>query len=299
MAHQSAGPFLPSLFVNPPTADRGRSTSSGGGMSPLLPAQTPGGFGTPREAAHSTGLRQRRPPPSGPRMTPEVPRDDPSAPPTASLLTEIDRFRPLETNDRRLAPPMPFDVAFEAAPNVIEVPLDDRLASWIVVYGVDATADPMPILRKFWNYGDIIEHEPGRGNWIFLHFASKWQAEKALAQSVILLDGNATMVGAMRVTQDVALKFGLHLDADGASLASHRLDTIHRVDNPPDSDVPFLRAGMPPPQAPLDGAFAAAAVNDPKLDLLNQPLRAALPLPPPPRSGGLCARLMAYLFSWY
>lgn len=201
-----------------------------------------------------SGLRSRRTYLSPqPEMTPR--RDESLAPPTLSLLSEMEV----------LPPPSVAPVVSEA--------LDDRLASWIVVYGLDAEAcrDPVPVLVKYRAFGDIREHEVGRGNWLFVRYASRLQAEKALAQPAMLLDGGATLVAALRPTPDVAFKFGLHLNPDGSSLAASRSQL------PPPQHFNVLR---PPPQYDHD-------------DLRDDPYNYIRR-----RKRGLCARLMAYLFSW-
>ena len=110
-------------------------------------------------------------------------------------------------------------------------------------------------------FGEIIEHEVGRGNWLFLRYATKWQAEKALAQSAIVLDGGATVVGALRLTPDVAARFGMH-----AERGPHR--------------------------ATADAA-AGPAVPKTKADLMLPPkLRASHK-----KHAGCCEKLMSFLFS--
>ena len=51
---------------------------------------------------------------------------------------------------------------------------NERLRCWIVVFGFDARAEPRDVLEALGRYGEILEHEVGRGNWLFLRYATKW-----------------------------------------------------------------------------------------------------------------------------
>lgn len=155
-------------------------------------------------------------------------------------------------------------------------PEDEGLSSWIVVYGLDEATrrDPTAVLRALWNYGDVVDHEAGRGNWLFVRFASRWHAEKALAQSTFLLDGGQALVGALRVTADVALRFGLRVSPDGSSL------------NP----QPF--------QSAPNFALLRAPLYSQTPEAVRAPAIGQLRPPPPTKQRSLCARLMAYIFSW-
>ena len=118
------------------------------------------------------------------------------------------------------------------------------------------------VLETMGRYGEILEHEVGRGNWLFLRYATKWQAEKALAQSAIVLDGAAgpVVVGALRLTPDVAARFGMH----------------------------SARGEAQPAAAPP----AAPAIKT-KSDLMLHPKLRASQL----KRRGCCEKLMAFLFS--
>ena len=139
---------------------------------------------------------------------------------------------------------------------------NERLRCWIVVFGFDARAEPRDVLETMARYGEILEHEVGRGNWLFLRYATKWQAEKALAQSAIVLDGAAgpVVVGALRLTPDVAARFGMH----------------------------SARGEAQPAAAPP----AAPAIKT-KSDLMLHPKLRASQL----KRRGCCEKLMAFLFS--
>ena len=65
---------------------------------------------------------------------------------------------------------------------------------WVLVYGYASVSQYDEILRRFANYGHILDHrgscQPGRSNWIALQYESRLQAEKALChQHVQLTEG--------------------------------------------------------------------------------------------------------------
>ena len=95
---------------------------------------------------------------------------------------------------------------------------------------------------------------------MFLRFATKWQAEKALAQTAIVIDGGSTVVGALRATPDVAARFGMHSNGSGNGTGPKPLSTAPKTSN----DV-----------------------------MLHPKLRASHK-----KNAGCCERLMASLFSW-
>ena len=169
------------------------------------------GFGEPRrrrgaETPLGDGL-------ASPRHVPRATRSP--GPPTASLLDEQmprqppDLFSPPR---QQHASPMacePDDAPlFSRAEPVGNGFTDDgALDCWVLVFGLGPDDAPHA-LTALAQHGDVLEHERGAGNWLFARFSSRWQCEALLARKALVLGDGRTVVGALRVDDDAARRFG-------------------------------------------------------------------------------------------
>ena len=171
--------YQPSLFLGGPSQQSGaaltprdRALSSTASSSAVALQQLPAaGQSTIEKLRRRSVGRQDDLPPVRRRA-------DPTAPPTAFLMPEFDGRA---GSGWQAATP---------ASTTKTAAQDDRFETWIVAYGVDEKhkIDPLPVLRALWNYGEVVDHQVGRGNWLFVRFSSKWHAEKVLAQSTFRID---------------------------------------------------------------------------------------------------------------
>ena len=85
-------------------------------------------------------------------------------------------------------------------------------------------------MRRVAQFGEVMEHHLGKGNWLFVRYASALQAEKARAQNGELCsmcvggETHQAVVGVSRVTHETAERLGLigllsALAADGGPSA--------------------------------------------------------------------------------
>ncbi|KDO24810.1 hypothetical protein SPRG_09643 [Saprolegnia parasitica CBS 223.65] len=67
---------------------------------------------------------------------------------------------------------------------------------WITVFGFSAV-DMEAILKHFQSMGDAVQYRYGRGNWLYVRYRTRLQAEKALGESGSTL-GGTVMIGVKR-----------------------------------------------------------------------------------------------------
>lgn len=79
------------------------------------------------------------------------------------------------------------------APTVVHSPSEPLEDTWITVFGFPSSATSY-ILQQFKAYGDIFQYEIGDNNWIHIQYATKLQAQKALARNGHLF-GDSLLVG--------------------------------------------------------------------------------------------------------
>uniref|UniRef100_A0A7S3JX78 RRM Nup35-type domain-containing protein n=1 Tax=Aureoumbra lagunensis TaxID=44058 RepID=A0A7S3JX78_9STRA len=185
-----------------------------------------------------------------------------------------------------------------------------RFERWILVFGFSSQSEPtrrrylggtnidneleppIRVLDEFRSFGDIIDHDIGNsGNWCFLRYASTWQAEKAVQHGALLVEG-CGIVGALRVTNDIAHRFGLIVDEMGNSL-KRPLDYHHN----PNGNNGFFSGAQSwasffgshhQPQHRTREDFAHKNIHQPEAD--SNSLSTT-------RSTNWCARLIQYLFA--
>ncbi|OQR94291.1 hypothetical protein ACHHYP_01536 [Achlya hypogyna] len=113
--------------------------------------------------------------------------------PTASLFgslaARLETVKPVETPAS--ATPSPYTFASLKAQ---EWGADEQY--WITVFGFSAV-DMETILRHFQSMGDAVQYRYGRGNWLYVRYRTRLQAEKALAESGSTLSGSV-MIGVKR-----------------------------------------------------------------------------------------------------
>ncbi|KAJ1459927.1 hypothetical protein M885DRAFT_510379 [Pelagophyceae sp. CCMP2097] len=316
--------YAPSLFASPALGARERSASAGGDSYQGTPfdsqrrrnggARDSGGVGA-EVSAHrgggrgdSSAMRQ----PFSPRF--DVPEPDEharsnAAPPTASLLTmgsspwaasaskrlacsptDSPRFAPMELSSPMSGGKDMRSPRNDAQSSLATSSFEQRAEAWIVVFGFPATAE-LEVLRKLAAFGDVVEHVGGRGNWAFVRFGTRWQAEKALAHSAIWLDSDSTvLVGALRLTADVAQRFGFDVGEDGscggAAVQAQGWPGAQKMRGVDSAAAPAHR----------DVVRGASNVVDVQPRVAVAASRAA-PSAAAVRARGLCARLASYLFS--
>ena len=94
----------------------------------------------------------------------------------------------------------------------------ERWRTWDVCFGFAAgdTTSALRVLQRFQQLGEVLEHRVGRGNWLFLRYATALQTEKARAQSGVLVSDGA-LVAVEAVTRESAERLGLAALLDGAA----------------------------------------------------------------------------------
>ena len=206
--------------------------------SPFSPAD--------RGAAHDGAMRRR----AMPGLTPTDPPSfaSPGAagapPPRASLAGQLGSPLPMRSHMDLSSPPAagalmmsPPGATSAAAPLALgEQPsaafpvgraVDDaeRWRTWVVVFGFAAgdTTSALRVLQRFQQLGEVLEHRVGRGNWLFLRYATALQTEKARAQSGVLVSDGA-LVAVEAVTAESAERLGLLALLDGAAEPNPQAD---------------------------------------------------------------------------
>ena len=136
-------------------------------------------------------------------------------PPTASLLDEQmprqppDLFSPPRPQHASPMACEPDDAPLFSRPEPAGTGFTDdgALDCWVLVFGLGPDDAPHA-LTALAQHGDVLEHERGAGNWLFARFASRWQCEALLARKALVLGDGRTVVGALRVDDDAARRFG-------------------------------------------------------------------------------------------
>ena len=225
--------LAPSLFASPAlgaTRERSGSNPPDSRQSPFGAYASPPpssfgqqGFGEPRRrrGAETTPLGNGL---ASPRHVPRATRSP--GPPTASLLDEQmppqppDLFSPPR---QQHASPMacePDDAPLfsRAEPAGTGFTDDGALDCWVLVFGLGPDDAPHA-LTALAQHGDVLEHERGAGNWLFARFSSRWQCEALLARKALVLGDGRTVVGALRVDDDAARRFGFRGGGGGGAPA--------------------------------------------------------------------------------
>ncbi|CAM9465506.1 unnamed protein product, partial [Chrysoparadoxa australica] len=79
----------------------------------------------------------------------------------------------------------------------------DPWENWVVVYGFPG--DRMEaVFREFRQYGQVAAHKIGQGNWMFIRYTTRLQAEKAFASGNGLVIGGGIMLGVRKMDSEVA-----------------------------------------------------------------------------------------------
>lgn len=67
---------------------------------------------------------------------------------------------------------------------------------WVTVYGFPAEKTSY-VLKEFSLYGTVLTHKIGNGNWMHILYASKFEAQRAIASNAKVYDNNSMMIGCM------------------------------------------------------------------------------------------------------
>ena len=86
---------------------------------------------------------------------------------------------------------------------------DRALRDRVVVFGLPADS-VQNVLRKFQEFGDIVDYHVGQGNWMIIRYATALQAEKALSQTSVLLSSNV-LLGVMKLTSQLARRLNIQV----------------------------------------------------------------------------------------
>lgn len=233
--------LAPSLFASPALGsvrersgsqqapDSHRQSPFGGYASPPPGGAFGASFGEPRRRRAPEGATPLGNGLASPRHAPRSARSP--GPPTASLLDEQlpkptrDMFSPprqsqirgspmdtgmaCEPDDAPLFSRRTPEPAFSPAPTPFGNGFadDGGLECWVLVFGLGAD-DAQSALAALAQHGDVLEHERGAGNWLFARFVSQWQAEALLARRSLVLGDGRTVVGALRLDDEAAQRFG-------------------------------------------------------------------------------------------
>mmetsp|Transcript_33503 Transcript_33503/g.105851 ORF Transcript_33503/g.105851 Transcript_33503/m.105851 type:complete len:306 (-) Transcript_33503:261-1178(-) len=224
------------------------------------------------------------------------------APPSASLLSLNDMTSPF-LRPKSKATPNPNPTPTATGNGILALPssapgIDMRWATWVIVFGFQPGQAPA-VLRYFQRFGDVVEHHRGGGNWLFLRYRTKLQAQKAVAQNGTTLGPNL-MVAVAPLTPERARELGFDLDENGMAYADGGV-------------VP----GMMPPTTPSGGSV----MFSPQHGSMRAKLRAAqewgaldssrkrydalgangdedIMMAPAVKKRNICQRIMALLFNY-
>lgn len=146
---------------------------------------------------------------------------------------------------------------------------DRALRDRVVVFGLPADS-VQNVLRKFQEFGDIVDYHVGQGNWMIIRYATPLQAEKALGQTSVLLSSNV-LLGVMKLTSQLARRLNIQI-RDG--------DTVQPV--------------RPQEKATLGAREAVAMKNYRRfMDVDDSDI-----LQPPKRRKNICTQLLEAVFNW-
>jgi hypothetical protein len=181
---------------------------------------------------------------------------------------------------------------------------NDRLENvwifWILVVGVSPSFDAASVgdvLRRFQEFGDIVDHACGRGNWVFVKFGSPQQAERASAVGSQFLN-SSTMLSVQPMSSALARSMGLRIDSHGSLRqdpqavggAGSAVDMVSGADRDGGS-------GDGDDREPLGGFSRIGGLGSGYRNVLDPNHREEY-LRPPARSSNICRRLMQFFFSF-
>ncbi|OQS07952.1 hypothetical protein THRCLA_00059 [Thraustotheca clavata] len=111
--------------------------------------------------------------------------------PTASLFGSLSARlqKPIETTTESTHSPFSF-------PSLQAQEWGNDEQYWVTVFGF-AAVDMEAILKHFQSMGDVTQYRYGRGNWLYVRYRTRLQAEKALSESGATLAGSV-MIGVKR-----------------------------------------------------------------------------------------------------
>ena len=83
-------------------------------------------------------------------------------------------------------------------------------STWVTIFGFDQS-HRAEVLQHFQRYGDMADHVKGKGNWVFVQYRSRLQAQQAIAKSgQIVADGIMVGVVATNEREIIKLNKGGH-----------------------------------------------------------------------------------------
>jgi len=94
------------------------------------------------------------------------------------------------TSGIRSATTAPFETIFKNSVSQTDEISDDR---WVTVFGFSTTSLSL-ILRQFQKYGDIVRYQLGEGNWVYIQYQNKFQAQKAFTKNGKIIE-DGLMIG--------------------------------------------------------------------------------------------------------
>lgn len=92
--------------------------------------------------------------------------------------------------------------------------MDALWNSWIVIFGFSASHSVHGILQLFQEYGEIVQHRVGEGNWLFIRYAHPVQAERAASSHLVYLS-STSVVGVQQMSTALGKQLNVTLSADG------------------------------------------------------------------------------------
>jgi len=201
-------------------------------------------FGAPS----NLGLRQRRYPHSNDSPGNKSVDEEDEAPPTRSLLDGGSLSHTAGAPDSLASRPKPLDAPTappagsskgplaHSVPSVKEKQLrtalkkggtahlnlamtafeQERWGRWVVAFGFN-NATEKAALADLQACGRVQEQHSGQGNWLFIRYETRLQAEKALCRNGILLTPNI-MLGVCRLDNQMASRLNFRLDKGGTGV---------------------------------------------------------------------------------
>jgi len=100
----------------------------------------------------------------------------------------------------------------------------ERWGRWVVAFGFNADTEEATI-TELKRCGKIKEHARAQGNWIFVRFETRLQAEKAICKNGTLLSPSV-MLGVIRLDAQIAARLKFRLTPAGAGEVVKETQTI-------------------------------------------------------------------------
>ncbi|KAK8794648.1 hypothetical protein WA158_001629 [Blastocystis sp. Blastoise] len=123
----------------------------------------------------------------------------------------------------------------------------NQRSNWIMVFGVPKDRQP-EVLRLFDNTGHIITYIPGKGNQLFIQYASEYEADKAIQYNGKYICQDI-IIGVHSITENEVKGRGIHIEHNentiDDAIEMNRRRNINRFETHNDIQQPKMMNSIP------------------------------------------------------